>query len=435
MEGCLVLKDCAVLRSDGRIRPGLAIRVEGGAIAEVAPTEQIPIRPGDWEVRCGGRAVGAGWVDCHSHLVNGQLVSCSGEAFLRPARARFELQQRQDARLTAGEVEALAAFAMVRSLRRGVTFVAEHLHCPGEVEPALEVFARTARRMGLRALVSHSTTDADGPDQAYAHAEANAGFVRTHAADPLVRGGLGFHASFTCGDALLDQIARLHRSTGAHLQFHAAESEHDLAETYQRHGTRVVTRLEQHGLLGPRSVAALARAVDRDESDRLHRAGVLIALSPRTDLMSEPGGGGFEAVVGRENRVGLGTCGAGPLCLEAASAAAGLIRLARVGRLLDPDSTLLQMLVAGPAELCSSVFEQPSGTIAAGALADLVVYDWVPPELAEPIPDVVSQLAQAPVAWTVVGGRVVVREGRLLGHDELELGREAARVLSLRARA
>ncbi len=40
------------------------------------------------------------------------------------------------------------------------------------------------------------------------------------------------------------------------------------------------------------------------------------------------------------------------------------------------------------------------------------------------------------LAWTIVAGRVVVREGRLLAHDYVELDREAQRALrSIRRRA
>jgi cytosine/adenosine deaminase-related metal-dependent hydrolase len=433
MEGGLVLKDCAVLRSDGRLRAGLAIRIEGATITQVAPDEEVPVRPGDWEVRCAGRAVGPGWMDCHAHLVNGQLGARTRELLLRPTRARLALEQAWDERLTAAEVEVLAAFAIARSLRRGVTFAVEHLHCPNAPGPAREAFTRAAQRLGLRALVSHATRDGAGSGDALAQAEANAALVERQAEDPTVRGAMGFHASFTCADPLLARIGALREATGAPLVFEAAGSELDLTETFQRHGQRVVPRLERLGLVGPWAVAALARAVDREEADRLYRAHVLVALSPGRELFEEPGATGFDAVVGRENRLGLGTSGGGPLTEEATCAAVGLLRLARGGRLIDPDGVLLQMLFAGPAELTTRLFGHPSGLLEEGALADLVVYDWVPPALAAPIPDLVAQLSQAPVSWTIVGGRVAVREGRLLGHDELELGREAARVLAAHA--
>jgi hypothetical protein len=83
------------------------------------------------------------------------------------------------------------------------------------------------------------------------------------------------------------------------------------------------------------------------------------------------------------------------------------------------------------------LFGQPCGTVEQSGLADLVVYDAVPsPDSDGFSPGLLWSLPQAPVAWTVVGGRVVVREGRLLGADFIELAHEAARALeAIRARA
>jgi 5-methylthioadenosine/S-adenosylhomocysteine deaminase len=42
--------------------------------------------------------------------------------------------------------------------------------------------------------------------------------------------------------------------------------------------------------------------------------------------------------------------------------------------------------------------------------------------------EVAAEVSRAPVAWTVVEGRVVLRDGQLLGADVLELEREAVAV-------
>jgi cytosine/adenosine deaminase-related metal-dependent hydrolase len=90
-----------------------------------------------------------------------------------------------------------------------------------------------------------------------------------------------------------------------------------------------------------------------------------------------------------------------------------------------------QLLIAGPAELCSMLYGAPSGTVEEGSLADLVLYDLVPAQEAPGglAPHLLLQLGQVQVAWTIVGGRVVVREGELLGNDYVELAQEAAKVL------
>jgi hypothetical protein len=44
-------------------------------------------------------------------------------------------------------------------------------------------------------------------------------------------------------------------------------------------------------------------------------------------------------------------------------------------------------------------------------------------------PHLLGQVLRSPVAWTVVNGRVVVREGQLLGSDYVEVSRAATEAL------
>ena len=87
MEGRLLLKGCSIFRSDGRVRGRMAVVIDGGRIAAVSEDEAVPVRPGDWHVSCGGRLLAPGLVDCHTHLVNAQLLPQSGELLLRAVNA------------------------------------------------------------------------------------------------------------------------------------------------------------------------------------------------------------------------------------------------------------------------------------------------------------------------------------------------------------
>ncbi|MGA9524510.1 MAG: amidohydrolase family protein [Myxococcaceae bacterium] len=437
MEGRLLLKRCSIFRADGRVRDDMAVVVENGRITRIAQDAAVPVLPGDWEVDCRGRLVMPGLVDCHTHLVGGQLVPASGAYLLKSPRVRFELVNRLSAALTAGEVEALSAWGIARALRSGVSLAFEHLQAPGCVLAAMEAVGRTARRLGLRAVVSHATHSGPAPRPPLEQVEANAEFARASRSDALVRGAMGFYSSSTAEDELLRRVGRLREEVGVGAHFHLAESEDDLAATFSRYGRRVVQRLEPFGLLGAGSIGSHARAVDRIETDRLARTRTLVALSPKRAMTSEPGGGGLETVLSNPPLLGLGTAGEGTLWQELMTAFVTAVQLARSGRLLDPDGVLGQLLVSGPAELCSMLYSAPSGNVEEGCLADLVVYDHVPTLDGGTggVSQMLMQLAEFPVAWTIVDGRVAVREGQLLGHELVELATEAARAAeSVRAR-
>lgn len=431
MEGRLLLKNCSLFRADGRVRSGMSVLIEGRLITSVGPDESTPVLPGDWEVKCQGRLVTTGLVDCHTRLVGGALTPWAGDLLLRPFSQRFEQEIRLERTLSVGEVEALTAFSMACSLRRGVSMVVEHLHAPNCVEEALSVQARMAERLGIRLVNSHSSTSMISESPGPAQVEANARYAAGRKNDSLVRSSIGVRASFCADDDLLRLAGHLKEelSIGAH--FALAENDDDLAITWSKTNSRIVTRFERFGLLGGASVGAHARAIDRTEAARLAKSRTLVAFTPRAAQTVEGGSAlGMEAVLVNQNLVGLGSGGTGSLWEELAASYTGVMAMARAGRMLDPDNLMSSFLVGGPAELCTMVYGAPSGAVEPGSLADLVVYDFVPArETGNFTPHLLMQLSQMQVGWTIVNGRVAVREGQLLGADFLELARESAAAL------
>jgi cytosine/adenosine deaminase-related metal-dependent hydrolase len=409
----------------------MSVLIEGRSITAVGPDEHTPTLPGDWEVACGGRLVMTGLVDCHTRLVGGSVTPWAGDLLLRPFVQRFEQELALEKNLTPGEVEALTAFSIARALKQGVTMAVEHLHAPNCVEAALSAQARVAQKLGIRLVNSHastsSVTGAPGPAQV----EANARYAEAHRAGALVRGAIGIRASFCADDDLLRIAGRAKEELAIGAHFGLAENDDDLAMTWSKTNTRIVTRFERFGLLGGASVGAHARAIDRAEANRLAKSRTLIAFTPRAAQTAEGGSAlGMEAVLVSQNLVGLGSGGTGTLWEELAASYTGVMAMARAGRMLDPDNLMSSFLVGGPAELCTMIYGAPCGTVEPGALADLVVYDLVPArETGNFTPHLLMQLSQVNVGWTVVDGRVAVREGQLLGADYLELARESAAAL------
>lgn len=398
MDGRLLFKNCTLLEGE-RLEQGRVVVVKGNRVAQVGRDAEAPTLPGDWAVDARGRLLVPGRVDAHARLTAPSLAR-------RP--------------WSTSEVEALAAASLAHALRAGVTSVFEHLSAVEHPAEALAAEALTAERLGVRLLASHATGGQhwEGP------LEANLDFVRSWAAHPLVRGALGLSRLGDAPETMLARVASASAGVGAAVHLGLAETDEDLVLTYERYGLRTVERLARHGLLGPRTVAAHARCVDGHEARALAERQVLVAWSPLRDLLME--GHGFEALWIPEHRVALGTSGMGTLPQQWDAALAMARKSARLGRLW-PEELVPSLLLAGGAELVSDLFGAPAGRVVPGALADLVLFDTLPVDDVWTM-EMAIETSRAPASWTVVEGRVVVRDGQLLGADALELEREAVAV-------
>jgi 5-methylthioadenosine/S-adenosylhomocysteine deaminase len=229
---------------------------------------------------------------------------------------------------------------------------------------------------------------------------------------------------------MLERVVQRTTELGVGVHFHLCEADDDFALTRGSSGLTVVERLDRAGLLKPSNVAAFARRLARDEVQALARSGIAVSLAPLAGAIEGERDETLEWMLAHGAQVALGSAGLGTLWEQLPLAFASCAREARGRRLLEPDAAVAELVWGAPAELCSRAFGAPSGAVEPGALADLAVCDTVPAVEDEQSQGLhlMMQVAAAPVAWTLVNGKVVVREGQLIGADALELAREAARV-------
>ncbi len=395
MEGRLLVKDCTLL-DRGALHLHRAVVVEGGMVARVSPDGNEPVRPGDWAIEAGGRLLVPGRVDGHARL--GHVPGAR-----RP--------------LTASESSAVAAAALALGLRAGVTTFLDQVEGVDDGAAALAGRLSAARGLGARLV---SSLAAEGRHDIATH-ELNAEAAGSTAEHPLVRAGLGFASCLTASDELLRAVRRDAEALRAPVHLRLAETSAELAEHFEQHRMRMVERLDRHALLGATTVAAHARAVDGAEAQRLAETAVLVAWSPLADLLGEQHG--FESVWQPAHRVVLATAGVGDLREQWTAGRILAHRAARIGRLWARER-VPEVLGDGPAGFLERIFRRTAGRIIPGAMADLVLVDLFPDR--EDTIEVLAASMRAPVSWTVVNGRVVVREAQLLGSELLPLMAEAA---------
>ncbi|MHB8419436.1 MAG: amidohydrolase family protein [Myxococcales bacterium] len=402
--------------------------VDGEHIAEVTQRE-VPARPGDWVIEARGRLLMPGFVDAHAHvtrrlaagLVGGRSYPKGHPQLEEPLRSRFERA------LQLEDVAAAARLFFCEAALAGTTTVFEQLRAPGCADGSLDAIGEAARGVGLRAVVCYGASERDGA--AAVGIQECARFVGAAAGDgfgPLVRGTLGLSNAETVSTQALGGAAQLAHTAG--LQLHAAETEEDLADAFQTHGRRGLERLAEIGVLGASTVAAHGNHLNRRECEILAEIGGFCAFTPRAALLAEERPPRMEAAVDAGAYAVLGSDGLGPsVRAEVPWALALWRRSARPGAQQGFYAVERAAVEAG-SRLMGRFFGCTAGLVAPGHAADLVLLDHRP---ATPlVPEAMCGqlalgIAEARAAWTLVAGRVLVREGVLLGADVAEASAHA----------
>ena len=378
-----------------------------------------------------GCVVTPGLVNAHHHLLQSAFRTLPGTrgvpmADWLPAMAAAYGRVGHDP-----EAYAVAAsVGAAESLLCGVTTIADHhLNWPHGIPIADTVAlaratAEAVRSLGARlAFVRGSARD--DPEWAGESAEAivtalvpGHGGVSPDGMLQLAVGPAGVHSDSRETFAALGAVAArygLRRRTQANEQV-------DTAIAVERYGCRPLQLLDEWGWLAPDVTVAHLCDVTPGEIRLLARAGVAATHAPGCDVPMGWGVAPVAALIEAGVVVGLGTSGGGSN--DAGHLLADARLALQVSGLVGPQlpaRTVLAMATAGSA---SGLGRPELGQLGAGSAGDLCVWD-------------VSGVADAgvhdPVAgllWAspgrrpkhvVVGGRVVVRDYRLVAADEAEL--------------
>ena len=405
-----------------------SVAVRGDSIVAVGPRSDVEARyHGAKVIDARGRLVLPGFINGHTHVPMTLFRGIHDDVTLNdwlykyifPAEAKNVNEEfvRWGTRLAAAE-----------QIRAGVTTFADMYYFE-------DAIAEETKAAGMRGVLGETFIDFPAPDnkseaEMLAYTEK---FLKRWQGDALIHAAPAPHSIYTCSKKTLQDAAALARKYHAPILIHVSEMKKEWEDSEKQNGMSPVAYLDSIGVLGPDVVAAHCIFVDAADRKVLAERRVGCVHNPSSNMMIASGVSPVPEMRAAGVAVGLGTDGpAGSNndldLMEEIDLAAKLAKISKMDPLALNAKAVVEMATIDGARALH--MEKEIGSLEAGKKADLVLISLNEPN-AVPMYDVYAQIAYSlkgsDVETVVIGGRVVMRDRKLLTVDEprvLEKARE-----------
>lgn len=415
-----------VITRDGNMPfiEGGAVLVSGTKILKVGTQKDLMKEYPDAEfVDAKGGLIMPGLINAHGHIYSAMArgISINGhnpQGFLDILDGMWWTI---DKHLTLEQTRQSARATYIECIKNGVTTVFDHHASYGSVKDSLFTIADAAKELGMRTSLCYEVSDRAGEEKMKAAVKENADFIEysLKQTDDMLKAMMGLHAQFTISDETF-ALCREHTPEGIGYHIHVAEGIEDLHDSLKKHGKRIVNRLMDEGILGPKTLAVHCIYLNPQEMELLKETDTMVVHNPESNMGNACGCPPTMEIFNRGILTGLGTDGYTNDMFESYKVANVLHK----HHLCDPNAAWTEvpaMLFEGNARIANRYFETPLGVLKEGAAADVIIVDYDPltPLTKDNINGhLLFGVNGSKVVTTMINGKVLMKDRELLHVDE-----------------
>ena len=401
------------------IYPDGSVVVQGDSIRAVGPRAEVEARyQSKNTIDAHGRLVLPGFINGHTHVPMTLFRGLHDDVTLNDWLYKY-IFPAEAKNVDEGFVRWGTRLAAAEQIRAGVTTFADMYYFE-------DAIAEETKAAGMRGVLGETFIDFPAPDnkseaQMLAYTER---FLKRWQGDALIHAAPAPHSIYTCSRKTLQDAAALARRYQAPILIHVAEMKKEWDDSEKQNGMSPVAYLNSIGVLGPDVVAAHCIFVDAADQKLLAEKKVGCIHNPSSNMMIASGVSPVPDVRAAGVAVGLGTDGpAGSNndldLMEEIDLAAKLAKITKMSPLALNAKDVVEMATIDGARAIH--MENEIGSLETGKKADMILISLEEPN-AVPMYDVYSQIAYSlkgsDVETVVIGGRVVMRDHKLLTVDE-----------------
>ena len=326
-----------------------------------------------------------------------------------------------DRKLTLKGTKASADALYIDCIKQGVTTIFDHHASYCEIPGSLFEIAKSAKEFGIRSCLCYEVSDRDGEEKCLQAIKENADFITycEEQNDPMLKAMFGGHALFTISDKTFDRMVEANNGrTGYHI--HVSEGMNDVYDSLLNYGRRPVQRLQDHGILGPKTILGHCIHVNTAEIEIIKETDTMVVNNPESNMGNAVGICPVLPLYKNGILLGMGTDAYTNDMLESLKVALCSQR----SNACMPNVAwceVTDMLFKNNAKIGARYFPDELGVLKAGAAADIIVMDY---KLFTPFSDanidghMIFGMTGRQCQTTIGNGKVLMLDRELQGIDE-----------------
>ena len=265
-----------------------AVAYEGAKIVEVGEEAALRAKYADAEiVDAKGGVIMPAFINAHTHIYSAlarglSIVGNNPTNFYEVLDGTWWAIDRH---LMMDGTRASATALYIDSIKQGVTTIFDHHASYGEIPGTLHTIAEESKRLGLRSCLCYEVSDRDGEEKCLQAIAENADFITEceKNKDPMLAAMFGGHALFTISDKTFDRMVEANNGrTGYHI--HVSEGMNDVYDSLQNYGRRPVQRLQDHGILGEKTILGHCIHVNTAEIELIKNTDTMVVNNPESNM-------------------------------------------------------------------------------------------------------------------------------------------------------
>lgn len=423
----LIVANGIVITVDGTRRvlnPG-SVAINGTQIVAVDTPAAIAARYRSADtIDATGKVVMPGLINTHTHAAMVMFRGLGNDLNLMDWLQKYIFPA--EAKTVSPEfVRVGTRLALLEMIQSGTTTFADMYYFEEEV-------AKVTKAAGMRGVLGQTViefpvADAKTPAEALARTEA---FAKQFEHDELITPSIAPHSVYTLDAKTLTAVSELAKRLMIPIQIHLAETQAESGLSQERHHMRPVATLESLNFWAPTTLAAHGVWINDDEIALLDRRGVGVSNNPESNMKLASGTAPVMKYRKAGVNVGIGTDGAASNndldMFEAMRQTAFQQKLVSMDPTAISAAEALEMATLGGARALGR--GQHLGSLEPGKLADLIIVGMSKARqqpLFEPMSQVVYASRGDDVETTIVNGKVLMRDRKVLTMDEAAVLRDA----------